>query len=246
MSDGRKYFLNPDVEWDEYRRFEFIRDHNIFNIVERLKLDVPKRWGGLGLVHKFNPYRCALYRCIAEAHRAASRRSKWCGTRRAFEELDNIKASLKAHGRKVLVVASREMKKAFSQVRETKHALWSIPAEISDVEKANIPSVARYIAEGSVSKDQLYLEYKRLMKIPRDRVLFELPIGLLQVFQGELWNPHEDRVYRNCDYGDRSGGTEFVLTEIKGIPFNESETSTAHHNLPGAFTSALEVNSLFT
>jgi hypothetical protein len=245
MSDGRKYFLNPDVEWDEYRRYQSIRDHNIFNIVERLKLDIPKRWGGLGLVHSFNPYRCALYKCIAEAHRAASRRSKWCGTRRAFEELDNIKASLKAHGKKVLVVASREMKKAYGKIRETEHALWSIPADISDEEKANIPSVARYIAQGSVSKDQLYSEYKKLMKIPRDRVLFELPIGLLRVFGATLWDP-SDRVYRNCDYGDHCGGTEFVLTEVKGIPFNESEVSSAHYNLPGSFTSALEANPLFT
>jgi hypothetical protein len=182
INEGSKFFISPDREWTEYRFNPMIRDRSIFNIEERLKLDIPVAWGGLGLVKKYKPFRAALQYLVSQERRVASRKGIWKGSVFGLAESYLKNQKLKEFGPKTEVLASRDMKKAFARTYGTECALWKDPVELDQSVMKNLIYHARLMVDGTVSSETLYESWKKLMNVPRTHTIMKVPAGLARQY----------------------------------------------------------------
>jgi hypothetical protein len=115
LTGDNRYFISPQYEWKEYNNTLLShKARKIFDIVNKLRLNVPRSMGGIGLVKRFDPEvmfeaykRCDLEKEFSHVHIFSSK----------YElESQKIKDGLNWHGPRYETWVSREMAKAFSKI----------------------------------------------------------------------------------------------------------------------------------
>jgi hypothetical protein len=125
LTGDNRYFISPQYEWKEFRNCELVKPsmEKIFNLVEKLHLDLPRQYGGLGLVHNSKPNRSFDDRLFAAYKRSMLEKEfshVYLYSERYMKESQTAREGLSWHGPRYPAWISRDMAKAFSKIYRSK------------------------------------------------------------------------------------------------------------------------------
>jgi hypothetical protein len=206
LTGDNRYFISPQFEWKEYRK-SLLSDEarRIFDLERKLKINIPRSLGGLGLESRFDPDQMFDAYCRTQIEREFSHVVL---SKPAFiEEQRRLKMKLQTFGPKFECWISKEMDLAYSKIYNSYEfnfrlnvneihfcleALLAGPVPYLEharhmFENVRFPKIddlcLDFVQRRSHIIAALERDYDDLMD--REKKMRKIPIGLMRAFQAE-------------------------------------------------------------